>query len=127
MKITRRLQKRLKNLCHKWEWAWDHPFPGDIGQDGRWEISIYSLNDLAEAGFCGCAALAPLEDDQVPLGCLHRHCDRRSAWSSSSKSSQKRSRNWANRTSPSFCASRSAKKSIANSGLTGSVGLAQGI
>jgi len=63
MKITRRLQKRLKNLCHKWEWAWDHPFPGDIGQDGRWEISLYSLNDLAEAGFCGCAALAPLEDD----------------------------------------------------------------
>jgi hypothetical protein len=52
----------LKTLCHKSDWRWDHPFPGDIGEDGRWEISLYRLDDLTEDGFAGYAALAELEN-----------------------------------------------------------------
>jgi hypothetical protein len=52
----------VKKLCHKWGWNWDHTFPGDAGEDGRWGISLYSFNDLSEDGFRGYAALAPLDN-----------------------------------------------------------------
>jgi hypothetical protein len=56
--------KHLKRFCHKFDWSWDHPFPGDLGEEGRWELSLYSINDLTEAGYVGYVAIAPLENGQ---------------------------------------------------------------
>jgi len=51
----------LKTLSYRTGWQWDHPFAGDIGADtGRWEISLYRLDDLTEDGYIGYAALAEL-------------------------------------------------------------------
>jgi hypothetical protein len=53
------IPKKLKSFCHKLPWRWDHPFPGDVGEDGRWELSLDSIDDLTEVGY---VALAPLEN-----------------------------------------------------------------
>jgi hypothetical protein len=50
----------LKRLRHRTTWQWDHPFPGDIGEDGRWELSLYHYDDLSEDGYAGYVAIAPL-------------------------------------------------------------------
>jgi hypothetical protein len=58
------IKEKLKTFCHKLDWRWDHPFPGDVGEDGRWEISLYSVDDLTEDGYVGYVALAQLENGQ---------------------------------------------------------------
>jgi hypothetical protein len=57
-------KKKLKTFCHKLDWRWDHPFPGDVGEDGRWELSLYSIDDLTEEGYVGYVALAQLKNGQ---------------------------------------------------------------
>jgi hypothetical protein len=62
--MNKKIKKELKGFCHKWDWRWDHPFPGDVGEDGRWELSLYSIDDLTEDGYVGYVALAQLENGQ---------------------------------------------------------------
>jgi hypothetical protein len=59
--------EKLKGFRHKTNWWWDHPFPGDVGEDGRWELDLYSIDDLTEDGFAGFVALAPLENGRWAL------------------------------------------------------------
>jgi hypothetical protein len=64
--------ERLK-LWRGYDWAWDHPFPDDIGADGRWEISLYYLNHPPEQdAYAGYAALVPPSRENEPwtLLCL---------------------------------------------------------
>jgi hypothetical protein len=56
------MKAELKTYCHKSGWSWDHPFPGDVGEDGRWELSLYRMDDLTEAGYVGYVALAQLKN-----------------------------------------------------------------
>jgi hypothetical protein len=51
----------MKKYYTRGDWHWDHPFP-DVGEDGRWEIDLYTVNDCFESGYRGYAALAELED-----------------------------------------------------------------
>jgi hypothetical protein len=56
------MKTELKTYCHKSDWSWDHPFPGDAAEDGRWELSLYRIDDLTEAGYVGYVALAQLKN-----------------------------------------------------------------
>jgi hypothetical protein len=60
--MNEKVKKKLKGFCHKLDWHWDRPFPGDVGEDGRWEISLYSIDDLTEDGYVGYVAIAELEN-----------------------------------------------------------------
>jgi hypothetical protein len=67
MGASAKLLRILKGLYSRREWTWDHLVSADeieyeIGADGRWEISLYSPDDLSEEGYAGYAALVPLED-----------------------------------------------------------------
>jgi hypothetical protein len=59
--------EKLKTYYARHDWRWDHPFPGEIGENGRWEISLYSPDDLTESGWVGYAALAPLPSGEWML------------------------------------------------------------
>jgi hypothetical protein len=54
----------LKKLCHRCKWAWDHPFAGEIGENGRWEISLRFTDDAEPDSYAGYVALIPMEHGQ---------------------------------------------------------------
>lgn len=60
--MTLMFKPDMKKYYTRADWHWDHPFPGDVGEDGRWEIDLYTVNDCFESGYRGYAALAELED-----------------------------------------------------------------
>jgi hypothetical protein len=35
----------MKKYYTRGDWHWDHPFPGDVSEDGCWEIDLYTVND----------------------------------------------------------------------------------
>ena len=60
-KRDEKAKEKLKGFCHRTNWSWDHPFPGDLGERGRWELSLHSIDDLTQAGY---VAIAPLENGE---------------------------------------------------------------